>query len=126
MARVLSIYQFLAFSHHNTNSPAQQSQKISPTALTFPLWLANRHPSSRVVFSCSDDRTIAMHQLDATSSKWTLAASVVAHDEAITCIAASADGRYLATGSSDFSIRIWYGDHVNGRCLGIIATVLEG
>jgi WD40 repeat protein len=46
-----------------------------------------------------------------------LAAELLGHTDAVTCVAYSPDGRWLASGSDDYRIRLW--ETVSGVAVGI-------
>ena len=61
--------------------------------------------SSTLVCSLGDDTPGELHFLDIVDKE--LVHRLDAHDDVINCIALSADGRYMATGSEDRTVKIW-------------------
>ena len=58
-----------------------------------------------MLFSASDDRSVAVYSF---GKKWSYLYSLSGHDAAVTSLAMSPTAKVLASGSSDFTVRIWY------------------
>ena len=65
--------------------------------------LYSRQPDESILFSGSDDRTIAAY---ATKS-WTRICTLSGHEGAVRSICVSPSGIHLASASADFTVRIW-------------------
>jgi hypothetical protein len=66
--------------------------------------MSSRQSDGSLLFSGSDDRTIAVY----TAKTWARVCTLTGHEGAVRHLCVSPSGSHLASASADFTIRIWF------------------